>query len=255
MSAQEPAQYVAYTSMVAAEERDAYVAHLESACMPVWRSMHEDGLLADRMVLEQTEVASVQDGVPPWSLLHLARIADGVSAEEFLEAESNRLATAGCSPPGQLLRVEVLESTPKSFYPMPVGTAGDEPELQFFIEYINVFEGFLDEYRDSMIINSGPAVGRLVDAGLVVMFIALETRSVTHADASMPRWNQIHVMADPAGAEFPAAAFDRALREVNPDGGGFEEVFGRLDHIRDKPRESINREIASLRVEASPGDR
>jgi hypothetical protein len=242
-----PAWYVASTSRVDPAERDAYVAHLEEIGMPVWRSLQQDGLLADRLVLEQKSVASRLEGVPPWNFLQMTRLADGIDPERYLEAARQRLVAAGFSPPGKLLRVEILESTPRSFYPMP---REEDPavEMEYFIEYINVFDGFLGEYRESMVVNSGPAVGRLVDDGLVRMFIALETRSVEYADDGMPSWNQIHVLATPADTEFPAEAFDRALREVNPAGGGFADVFGRLDDIRTKPRESVSREVTSLRI-------
>jgi hypothetical protein len=256
LEAQQKARYVAYVSVVSSADRDAYVSHLEGTGMPVWRSLQRDGLLLDRMVLEQTSVLTEIDGLPPWNFLQLARLAEGIAPEEFLEAERERLNAAGFAPPGQLLRVEFLETTPKSFYPMPSRSSNrEEPRLEFVVEYINVFDGFLGEYRTSMVLNSGPAIGILIDDGLMYAFFALETRSVHYARDEMPRWNQIHVNADVAGIEVSEEVWEGALREVNPECGGIEGVFGRLDQIRDKPKETKNRELSILRIENTGASR
>lgn len=248
LNGQEAVRFVAYTVRVPPPERDAYVEYLVANARPVWASLRRDGLLDRRTVLEQVSVATELEGVPPWNFLHLAQLTPGVDPEEFLAEERRRMEAAAFAPPGQLLRVETLESTPNSFHPTPARSDAGDLRLEHIIEYINVFDGHLDEYRRSMIVNSGPAIGRLVAQGLVYTFQALETESVEHLADGMPRWNQIHVMATVVGADFPPGAFDQALRAVNPEGGGYEGVFGRLDDIRNKPRETVNREVSELAV-------
>jgi hypothetical protein len=242
--------------MVSPDERDAYVSHLEVTAMPVWRSLQKDGLLADRIVLEQTNVPSAIDGLKSWNFLQLARLSEGVDIETYMKAEEERLSAVGFAPPGQLLRVESLESTPRSFYPLPSrASIREDQQLKFFVEFIKVFDGFLDEYRDNMLVNSGPAIGRLIDEGVLYSFIALETRSIDHVHEGMPKWNQIHVMAHHGSIVNFIAAYDRALREVNPESGGLIRVFMRLDQIRKKLKESMNREVRSLRIENNVSNR
>jgi hypothetical protein len=254
-----PAEYVAITSRVPLSARQVWIEHLQNVGVPVWTSLVRDGILCDRLVFEATGVLSELDDAPPWNVFQLARVTDEITPGEYLAEEMARLRVGGFLPPAEeVVRIETLESTPRSFFPPPSGrarSAFSDEELQ--IEYIDIFDDHITEYEESMSLNSGPAVGQLIEKGMLSWFVALRTRAVHDSLDRLPDWNHIHLMAGPPIADFPLAAFDRALREVNPDGGGYETVFGHLDQIRIRTKVLTAREITALRipgatVEATP---
>ncbi len=122
------------------------------------------------------------------------------------------------------------------------------PSVQFIVEYIAVQNSpdALAEDRETMRTSIGPAAGQLVRDGYLHELRALETASVEYAQAGMPRWNQIHVRGFFPDKGPTPAAMDEAMKQVNPQRGGFAQVFGRLDAIRSKPREDVARQLYEL---------
>ena len=238
--------FIARTIQVSDDEREAYFKHFQDAVYPVWKTLQDDGLLHSNLVLVHDSVISENSDMPNWNVLLLIRLATGVQPQEFLDEELRR-QDSSADAPGRLLRQEVLVPTPRSFH--PGGKAN--VDTQYFVEYINVWEGHLDEYRNSMIENSGPANGLLVEQGAILSFIGLETVSVDFSAGGMPSWNQIHLGGIPATETFDPLdvnEFDDAIKSVSPDSGGFADVFGRLDEIRDKPKEVIGHPIVELQL-------
>jgi hypothetical protein len=254
-----PAVYVARVLSVSAEGRDAFVSCLRQEALPVWRRVRRDGLLADHSVFETASVRLATPGAPHWNFLLLSHLAPSATPDTFLEAEQNRErkqpAVTRCEqgPGVETRRVEVLHSTPNSYHPRltPSPDAQAEFTVPYIVEYIAVRETpeALNEYRETMRTNNGPALALLIRDNMLLNFIALETVSVRYAQPGVPRWNQIHLRGYfPDKGLVTRDALDGALRRTNPQSGGAAGVFGRLDAIRTKPREDVARQLPELAV-------
>ena len=257
-----PAVYVARVLSVSAAGRDAFVACLRQKELPVWQQMKRNGLLADQSVFETVSVRLGAPDVPAWNFLLLSHLAPSATPEAFFKAEKDReskrpTGTRCEDAPGiETLRVEVLRSTPNSYYPRPApGTrltdALTEFTVPFIVEYIAVRDTpeALNEYRETMRTNNGPALAQLIRDEMLLNFIALETVSVRYAQPGVPKWNQIHLRGYfPDKGPVPPDALDGALRRINPQSGGAAGIFGRLAAIRTKPREDVARQLPKLAV-------
>jgi hypothetical protein len=176
-----------------------------------------------------------------WSHLELSYFRDVVPEDVIGELVIRP------QPPGvQLLRAEVLLTTPSSFVMRrnPQGSA-ERPERQASMEYIDVHSRYLNEYREIMRKYIGPAAAKLVRANRLGTFRAMETAAVLYRDATLTiNWNQIHLCEVEAdGFEGFGQAFDAALREDSPD-GRFASIFADLDRMRSIPRWTFNDPVA-----------
>ncbi|MBA3726413.1 MAG: hypothetical protein H0W86_08160 [Armatimonadetes bacterium] len=249
------AVYVAQVIAVDPARRAAFVSGLRRRRLPVWQQLRRKGYLASQSVFEVTKVGTALPGAPAWNYLVLSRLACDRAVSAFLRAEKFGQALTQLSSPSDsgaaiLRRVEILHSTPNSFYPSP--TPSDRRHaaaVTYLVEYIAVHDtaARLEEYRESMKKNSGPAAGELVKRGLFFNFVALETREIIFAQPGMATWNQIHVVGLLPGRGSPQA-FDSALRKVNPGSGGYARVFGRLDSIRVHTRVDEARLLRVLQI-------
>ena len=254
-----PAVYVARVLSVSVQGRDAFVSCLRQKALPAWQRMRRDGLLADQSVFETVSVRLATPGAPPWNFLLLSHVAPSATPDTFFAAEQKRERK---QPPGtpceevpgaETRRVEVLHSTANSYHPRltPSPDAQAEFTVSYIIEYIAVRETpeALNEYRETMRTNNGPALALLIRDNMLLNFIALETVSVRYAQPGVPTWNQIHLRAYfPDKGLATRDALDGALRRINPQSGGAAGVFGRLDAIRTKPREDVARQLPELAV-------
>ncbi len=221
--------------------------------LPLRRSLHRAGLLERSQVFELIRVEAENRPWPEWTYLHLLRLSDGTTPRELLlrEAEvstgseiSRWLEASACTR-----RVEVLEGQHGGFFPDPPRErAGRAPEVYFWIEYIDVHQDALGEYRDSMLNGSFPAVRDLLGRGVFHVFAAMETKEVLVQQAGMPTWNQVHLcgLYGSRPASCAMAQFDQAVR--THDLRGKEGAWTRLAEIRVKPREDLARELAELQV-------
>ncbi len=250
--------HVAQAVAVRSGKHDEFHDLLKRVYKSLWQNLAAKGLLERHQVFEVIHVAKPVWHDPVWDYLFLARLPEGVKGLAYLAALREGLEgfNAGTrkalGEAAGIRRTELMVATPNSHYPTPAQAPAAGRHPFYFIEYINVTPkaAFLDEYRESMKINSGPAIGELVVSGLGYNFVALETVSVESADSEMPAWNQVHIngFVSPWHEDVFAKAFDRALRRVNPEGDGYEAVFGRLDEIRKHTRIDLARELLSLRV-------
>jgi len=209
----------------------------------LWHRLKRDGLLIDQTVFETTSVQKSAAGVPRWNFLVLSHLAPSITPETFFKAEGRRggqrVGTTPSDAPGvETRRVEVLHSTPNSYYPSLASSDRDAnaPEfiVPYIVEYIAVRDtsAALDQYRETMRSNIGPAVGQLIRDNWFVNLIALETVSVVYTQPTMPSWNQIHIRGYFPEKGATPAALDEALRRVNPQSGGYAGLFAPLDAIR-----------------------
>ncbi len=172
-----------------------------------------------------------------WSHLELSYFRDIVPAEVIHELVVRQ------QPPGaQLLRAEILLTTPSAFVlPRNWQGSADRPERQASLEYIDVQPPYLGEYREIMRNYIGPAAAKLVAANRIGTFRTMETAAVLYHDPALATdWNQIHlceVQAD--GFNGFGQEFDAVLREISPD-GGFTAVFAGLERMRTIPRWTFN---------------
>jgi hypothetical protein len=174
---------------------------------------------------------------PVWSHLELAYFRDIVPADAIHE-----LVVKQQSPETQLLRAEILLTTPSAFVlPRNWQGSADRPERQASLEYIEVQSPFLSEYREIMRKYIGPAAAKLVQANRIGTFRTMETAAVLYRDPALRiDWNQIHLCeVDADGFNGFGQEFDAALREISPD-GGFAAVFAGLDRMRTIPRWTFN---------------
>jgi hypothetical protein len=172
-----------------------------------------------------------------WSHLELSYFRDIVPADAIQE-----LVVKQQPPETQLLRAEILLTTPSAFVlPRNWQGSADRPERQASLEYIEVRSPYLNEYREIMRKYIGPAAAKLVQANRIGTFRTMETAAVLYRDPALRiNWNQIHlceVQAD--GFNGFGQEFDAALREVSPD-GNFAAVFAGLDRMRTIPRWTFN---------------
>ena len=174
---------------------------------------------------------------PVWSHLELAYFRDIVPADAIHE-----LVVKQQSPETQLLRAEILLTTPSAFVlPRNWQGSADRPERQASLEYIEVQSPYLSEYREIMRKYIGPAAAKLVQANRIGTFRTMETAAVLYRDPALRiDWNQIHLCeVDADGFNGFGQEFDAALREISPD-GGFAAVFAGLDRMRTIPRWTFN---------------
>ena len=236
---------------VSEDGRQAYLDGLAEHGLPVWRALKDDGLLAARDLFEQVSVLKERDGAPQWRYLHLDVMGQGAEPNQFLRRQGESLKAAGAElADAQVLRVEFVERTPLGYHSTPDKAFGHEAPV-FAVEYIDVHEPFLNEYRLTMMLNVGPAFAAMVEAGNIHSFRAFETKAVVFAEDGLPDWNQIHLIgcrADRMERLWPD--LDAALQQVNPEGHGLKEVFGRLPEIRDILRMNISQRVAALSLEA-----
>jgi len=252
------ALYVARVISVSPAKRDAYVACLQERELPIWRKLKRDGLLADASVFEVTSVQTSEPGVPSWNFLFLNHLAPSVAPAVFFDGEKKGEETSAgtkrCEDQvgAEIRRAEVLRSTPNSYYPKatPEGDRqSQELKVVYFVEYIAVRDtaADLDDYREILRSTVGPAEGQMVADNWDFNFIPLETVSVQFSQPGMPSWNQIHL-----NGSFPekdsGAAFDAALRRVNPQSGDFAAILRHLELIRTKPRVDKVRQLFELAV-------
>jgi hypothetical protein len=254
-----PALYVARTIRVAPQTRESYLACLQSKEAPVWRDLKKQGVLADQSVYETTHVDTVEQNVPEWNFLLLSHLASSASPQSFLAAEDDRL---GVSPKSSrcadtagagTLRVEVLRSTPNSYYPR-VSKDDDQEALKekvsYMIEYIAVHDTpeALNQYRENMRTYNGPALDIMIRQKALFSFVALETVSVLFARPGMPNWNQIHFNGlSAAQGEKYREAWQAASRQLDPN-RTVEGDVALLNRLRTRPRIDMTKELFELAV-------
>ena len=169
-----------------------------------------------------------------WSHLELSYFRDLIPADVIHE-----LVVKPPPPSTQLLRAEILLTTPSAFV-LPRNWRGGahRPEWRASLEYIQVHRSYLRDYRAIMQTYIGPAAAKVVQMGGIGTFRAMETATVLyHAPELKTDWNQIHLCeVDADRFKGFGHEFEAALREVSPDGG----VFAGLDRMRAIPRWTFN---------------
>jgi hypothetical protein len=168
-----------------------------------------------------------------WSHLELTYFRGMVPSDAIRELVVEQ------QPPGaQVLRAEILLTTPASFV-LPRDWRGSvhRSELQVSLEYIQVQSPALGDYREIMKRYIGPAAAKLVQARRIGTFRAMETAAVIYQDPALRTdWNQIH-LSEVNRDRFHGFGqeLDATPGDVLPE-GGFAAVFADLERMRAIPR-------------------
>jgi hypothetical protein len=255
----ELALYVARSVWVAPQARESYLACLQNKAVPVWRDLRKQGMLTGESVYETTQVRGSEKGAPEWTFLLLSHVASSATPQSYLAAEDDRLGpspnSSRCADVANAsaLRLEVLRTTPNSYYPR-VSEEDDREALKehvsYDIEYIAVQDrrAALDQYRDNMRTYLGPAIGLMIDRKALFSFVGLETVSVLYARPGMPNWNQIHLSGRiPEDGEKFRTTLEAASRQVDPKRTA-EGDAALLNRLRTRPRIDTARKLYELSV-------
>ena len=126
---------------VSATGKDVFLACMRQRGVPLWHRLKQDGLLIDQSVFETTSVQESAAGAPPWNFLVLTHLAPSITPEIFFKAEGTgggqRVGRTLCDAPGvETRRVEVLHSTPNSYYPSLASSDRDANAPEFMVPYI-----------------------------------------------------------------------------------------------------------------------
>lgn len=179
----------------------------------------------------------------PWNFLLLLEVEDAKTAREYL---CRRLAAPQFEEM-TVVRRELLVSTPESNYPNPPAHILERGRSPFFaVEYVDVHEPYLDEFREIMIHNNGPAMRDILEnSSWCYNMIALETAEVWEHHEHFPQWNQIHVIGLYPKSFFRYKKdFEAGLKRHA--GVSFQENFSRLRQIRTMCYKTIGRRIGKI---------
>jgi len=250
-----PGVYVIRVISVDAAQRDAFAACLAQGDLPFWRGLKEKGLLAKASVFETTSVTKSEPGVPAWSFVISSHLAEGASADSFLQAVEKR---KGCeSASGVEVRRTETMRTPPNLSTWARETAADdlkarELKVDFSIEYIAVKDTpeALERWSEYMRLIEAPPVGLMIRDGWGFSAFALETVKVNYSQPGMPNWNQIHFVGSVPGKDPTArkAALDAAIRQVIPANVNRAAEHAAMNSILTQTRTDRVRQLFELAV-------
>lgn len=183
-------------------------------------------------------------GTPAWSHTELSYFRSMLPEAVLIDLVCNQQPTNG-----QLLRAELLLTTPGSFV-LPCNWRGmsDSPERVASLEFIQVNPPYFEDYRRFMRDYCGPAAARIVRSGRFGTFRAMETIAVLYRDpAAQAEWNQIHLCElNPVGFTGFGREFEAAMRQDSADGADASRDFAGLDRIRTVPRWTFNDPVIEM---------
>lgn len=174
----------------------------------------------------------------PWNALLVMELksqAAGVTLAEFLSSQKLPEYFA-------LIRMETLVTTPESTFPARQPNPRRLKPI-YAVEYVDVAQAHLDEFRDIMISNNGPAMAYIIEnRRWCSEFLALEFCEIHFHNTDYPGWNQLHVIALYAGA-FIRYKKDFSAGLQRASGISFEDNFHRLKEIRRMLYKSLGRRL------------
>lgn len=171
-----------------------------------------------------------------WDYLVLFQLKNRPVADEILP----KLKTITFSFQPETIRMELLVTTPDSTYPVPGERAKARRMKPFYaVEYVDVKKDYLEEFRQIMIKNNGPAMKYIMEsAKWCYNFYALETVEIFYHNPKYPAWNQVHVIGLYLESILQYKRhFSKGLELANHI--FFEDNFARLKKIRTMLYKSI----------------
>lgn len=171
------------------------------------------------------------------ALIELESEGDGKGVATKLRNMDNELSI-------EMIRLELLVTTPESTYPVAQEKARKRRFKPFYaVEYVDVKKDNLKEFQDIMIKNNGPAMKYIMEnSKWCYNFYALETVCIYYHNTGYPSWNQIHVI----GLYLESVIcykkdFTKGLELAGKV--SFEQNFTRLKQIRTMLYKTIGKKI------------
>ncbi len=187
-------------------------------------------------VYNHKKAAEKHGEFPLWDYLVVLQLKNKEAADEI----SSDLEKIKFFFQMEKVRIELLVSTPNSTYPIPGEGAGKRHMKPFYaVEYVDVQKEYIDDFRQIMITNNGPAMRYIMEhAKWCYNFYALETVSVFYHNPKYPTWNQVHIIGLYLESIIKYKKdFSKGLELAN--NVSFEENFTRLKKIRTMLYKSI----------------
>lgn len=196
----------------------------------------KQGTVKEISVYSHKKAAEKHGEFPIWDYLVLIQLKNKEVSDEIL----SDLRKLNFSFQPETIRMELLVTTPNSTYPIPGEKAEKRHVKPFYaVEYVDVRKEYLDDFRQIMITNNGPAMKYIMEhAKWCYNFYALETVSVFYHNPKYPTWNQVHVIGLYLESMIQFKKdFSKGLELANNI--SFEENFARLKKIRTMLYKSI----------------
>lgn len=224
------AWYLAESFQVPNNESREFKAYYQNTLTPLLNSYQHTGDVSTHALHRLRFKAEKHGEFAAWSFLLLIEVRDAEAAKAYLA----KAQTLPVFEQASVVRRELLVSTPESNYPHPAARVRERSGKPFFaVEYVDVQEPYLDEFREIMIRRNGPAMRHIMERNRWChSMIALETVEVWQHTPQAPSWNQIHVIG-----LYPES-FLRYKKDfasgLAASGSGitFEANFGQLKQIR-----------------------
>lgn len=251
--------YIAKTFDAPLLDEVQFVAAVTASVLPVWRSLHEAGVIAAAQVLRKEGDIDLQTSTTPvrdWNYFALLELAPDAAVDTVLAAEHDAHVTVAGLARSKVsyLSCEVLERPAHSGTAVPLPSphwTAPPAHYQAAIEYIQIPPAHWEEYRAFMRDYMGPVGARLVRLGHSFQIQILEQTRTVHRDDSLPAWNRIHILWGDFEDErngFVSHTNEAVQALVGPEHDVYS-VLNAANGYRVKPRMSRNRLLAPLCLE------
>jgi hypothetical protein len=240
MKAQNNTYYIAYSINIEKKDNTSFKKEIQSQLSRAMEDFIKDSSIRNISVYSHSITAKQHGTFKIWNYLLLMQIKNKDEVQRLISG----LKTISFPFKIETVRLELLETTPESTYPVPSETVQKRKTKPFYaIEYVDVREKHLEEFRDIMISNNGPAMKYIMqNKKWCYNMFALETVTVFYHNPKYPTWNQIHVIG------LYLESFIRYKKDFSEGLKmakhiSFEDNFERLKQIRTMLCKTIGRKI------------
>ncbi|MTI46379.1 hypothetical protein [Sporosalibacterium faouarense] len=240
MIAQNRTFYIAESLKIDKRNIKQYKKYLKENLTSFYEQLDREGIIDSYAIFQHKKSVEKHGDFDMWNFLILVQLKNKESGKTFLNRREKIKKILGT----QVIRMELLMTTPESTYPIPSSTVQKRRSKPIFaVEYVDVQEEYLKEFQDIMIFNNGPAMKYIMNnAKWCHNFIALETIEVYYHNENYPKWNQLHVIGlYPESILFYKKDFSEGLDQANNI--SFDDNFNRLKEIRTMLYKTIGRKI------------
>lgn len=242
LKALEDAYYMAISLKINREDKSTFQQNFQKHLVQELSSYFNNKAIGEVEIYSHRFAAEKHGDFQKWDYLVLIPVHQMEQADSvFTELSKSQLFSQY-----ETVRTELLVTTPNSTYPIPGEKAQKRKISPFYaVEYVDVHSPYLDEFRDIMVTNNGPAMRYIMEnVGWCHYFLALETIKVYAHHSDYPTWNQIHVIG-----LYPDALirykkdFSKGLALANEI--TFDDNFERLKKIRTMLYKSLGGKVSN----------
>ncbi|WP_099468070.1 hypothetical protein [Konateibacter massiliensis] len=240
LKAQKDTRYFALSLHIGKEHKKFVKENLRQQLQTALSSLIKSGEIGEISIYTLNKTAERHGEFPVWNYLVLMQISKSDLAPQIMPL----LKKMELPFLPDTIRMEELITTPNSSYLTPGEKAGKRRSKPFYaVEYVDVHEKCLEEFRNIMIKNNGPAMGFIMEhKSWCYNFLALETVTVFYHNTDYPTWNQIHVVGLYMDSILRYKAdFSEGLDAANHI--SFKDNFDRLKQIRNMLFKSIGKKM------------